>query len=260
MGRSDRTSVFIPIQTLPCAYAYSDLPTTKGSGPCVTQLFEQLADRLGFYRLRDLLDEQLPTQGVYFFFDDLEKTRFSSKIPRLVRIGTHGVSLGSTATLRNRLRTHLGTKAGRGNHRSSVFRLHVGRALIARDGLDAEFPHWAKGQAAPKSITDGESALEAKVSEYIGQLRVLFVPVIDASGTSSMRATIERQFIALFTENFCTVDQSSSNWLGQYSDKPSIRRSGLWNVRDVGIRYDLKFMPLFESVLEKLFRNLGHVK
>ena len=70
-----------------------------------------------------------------------------------------------------------------------------------------------------------------------------------------MRATIERQFIALFTENFSAVEQSSPNWLGQFSDKPSIRGSGLWNVRDVGSAYDLKFMPLFESVLEKLFRN-----
>src|SRR5262249_29440034 len=155
--------------------------------------------------------------------------------------------------LRNRLRTHLGTKVGGGNHRASVFRLHVGRALIARDRLDKDFPNWAKGQTAPKAITISEAALEAMVSEYIGQLRVLYVPVIDLAGTGSMRATIERQFIAMFTENFYVAEESSSNWLGRFSEKSSIKRSGLWNVRDVGSPYDVKFMALFENLLDRLF-------
>ena len=85
--------------------------------------------------LREILAEELPKQGVYFFFDDGERTKFSTAVPRLVRIGTHGVSVGSVATLRNRLRTHFGYPRGAGNHRASVFRLHVGRAMIERDSL-----------------------------------------------------------------------------------------------------------------------------
>jgi hypothetical protein len=217
------------------------------------EMFSQLAARRGLHKLRDILAEELPKQGVYFFFDDNEPTTFSSSIPRLVRIGTHGVSAGSVATLRNRLRTHLGTRAGAGNHRASVFRLHVGRAIIERDLLEKDFPNWGKGQSAPKEITEREAALEAKVSEYIGNLRVLFVPVLDTAGTGSMRATIERQFISMFTENLCALEESSPAWLGRFSDKASIRDSGLWNIRDVGSEYDPKFIPLLDGLAKRNF-------
>jgi uncharacterized protein DUF6884 len=217
------------------------------------EMFAELADHIGLLPLREVLAKELPKQGVYFFFDDEENTTFSSSIPRLVRIGTHGVSEGSVATLRNRLRTHLGTRAGGGNHRASVFRLHVGRALIERDRLQEHYPNWAKGQSAPRDITELEAPLEAEVSNYIGNLRVLFIPVLDSSGTGSMRATIERQFISMFTENLCAIEQSSPSWLGRFSDKQSIRNSGLWNVRDVGGEYDLKFIPLLDGLLRRHF-------
>lgn len=217
------------------------------------EMFDQLADRMGLHPLRDILAEELPKQGVYFFFDDSEPTKYSGRVPRLVRIGTHGVSAGSVATLRNRLRTHLGTRAGAGNHRASVFRLHVGRAIIERDHLSEEFRDWGKGQSAPKAIIEHEARLEAMVSEYIGSLRVLFIPVLDAAGTGSMRATIERQFISMFTESLCVIEESSPTWLGRFSDKPSIRNSGLWNVRDVGGEYDQKFIPLLDGLMKRKF-------
>jgi len=75
-------------------------------------MFDHLAKSMGLHSLRDILAEDLPKQGVYFFFDDDESTKFSTVVPRLVRVGTHGVSVGSVATLRNRLRTHLGTTCG----------------------------------------------------------------------------------------------------------------------------------------------------
>ena len=83
------------------------------------------------------------------------------------------------------------------------------------------------------------------------------MPVIDVAGTGSLRATIERQFIAMFSENLCPIEASSLTWLGRFSDKPSIRDSGLWNVRDVGAEYETKFVPFFESFLK---RNVLHVK
>lgn len=216
-------------------------------------MFDHLAKSMGLHPLRGILAEDLPKQGVYFFFDDGEATKFSTAVPRLVRVGTHGVSAGSVATLRNRLRTHLGTRAGAGNHRASVFRLHVGRAIIERDGLQERYPNWGKGQSAPKDITALEAPLESKVSEYIGNLLVLFIPVLDTAGTGSMRATIERQFISMFTEHLCAIEESSPNWLGRFSDKPTIRDSGLWNVRDVGSEYDLKFIPLLDGLLKRNF-------
>ncbi|MGY3362470.1 hypothetical protein ACVWZK_009133 [Bradyrhizobium sp. GM0.4] len=122
--------------------------------------------------LREALEGSLPDQGVYFFFDPTEKTRFSQTVPRLVRIGTHGVSSGSRATLRDRLRTHLGTSDGYGNHRSSVFRLHVGEALIRRDGLRDKYPDWGLGQNSTGAVRDNEKPLERAVSEILGSLLV----------------------------------------------------------------------------------------
>ena len=91
------------------------------------------------------------------------------------------------------------------------------------------------------------------MSEYISNLRVLSIPVLDNAGTGSMRATIERQFISMFTESLCAIEKISPSWLGHFSDKASIRNSGLWNVRDVGGEYDLKFMPLLDGLLKRNF-------
>jgi hypothetical protein len=217
------------------------------------EMFDHLVKSMGLHTLRDVLTKEIPKQGVYFFFDDAEPTKYSTSVPRLVRVGTHGVSAGSVATLRNRLRTHLGTRTGAGNHRASVFRLHVGRAIIERDGLQQRYPDWGKGQSASKDITILEAPLESQVSRYIGNLRVLFIPVLDVAGTGSMRATIERQFISMFTENMCAIEESSLTWLGRFSAKPSVRDSGLWNVRDVGAEYDLRFMPLLDGLRTRNF-------
>jgi len=222
------------------------------------EMFGHLAKIVGLNQLREVLANDIPKQGVYFFFDDAEPTKFSTTVPRLVRIGTHGVSAGSSATLRNRLRTHLGTRTGAGNHRASVFRLHVGRAIIERDGLQQRYPNWGKGQSASRDIADQEAPLELQVSEYIGNLRVLFIPVLDIAGTGSMRATMERQFISMFTENMCAIEKSSPSWLGRFSDKASIRDSGLWNVRDVGGEYDLKFVPLLDGLFKRNFFQQTH--
>jgi hypothetical protein len=66
-----------------------------------------------------------------------------------------------------------------------------------------------------------------------------------------MRAFIERQFIAMYSESMCAIEMGSGSWLGRFSDKPSIRDTGLWNVRDVGSTYDVKFLPLLENRFDR---------
>lgn len=204
--------------------------------------FETLALDAGVHQLRDALKQSIPQQGVYFFFDPGEPSRFSNSLPRLVRIGTHGVSQGSKATLRDRLRTHFGTSDGYGNHRSSVFRLHVGEAMIRKFDLEDRFPHWGKGQNASKTLNDAEKELERDVSEYISKLQVLYVDVLDKATKDSARSIIEKQSIALFTEGFVPVERPSRSWLGLHSSHQVIAASGLWNVRDVGAKANLKIV------------------
>lgn len=220
------------------------------------RLLERLAGLLGRRTLAEVVAAGLPPKGVYFFFDPAERTSFSKKLPRLVRIGTHAISIGSKATLRNRLRTHFGTREGIGNHRASVFRLHIGQSLIARDSRGQELPDWGKGQSAEKTITQREEALEREVSAYLSSLLVLYVPIDDDAGKSSMRAVVEHHVIALLTEDRVYLESPSEAWLGRWSSRPEIATSGLWNVRSVGERSDLKIVELLERLIDKLpFQN-----
>jgi hypothetical protein len=63
-----------------------------------------------------------PPRGVYFFFEPSEFRISSGRGLRVVRIGTHALSLGSHSTLRQRLGQHRGAVSGGGNHRGSIFR------------------------------------------------------------------------------------------------------------------------------------------
>ncbi len=110
---------------------------------------QRLHDVQRFYALLALLEERWggkrllaeahgglvwPKRGVYFFFEPFEERTTSGSGLRVTRVGTHGLKAGSRSTLWKRLRQHRGTLrgkyAGGGNHRGSVFRLHVGTALI----------------------------------------------------------------------------------------------------------------------------------
>lgn len=202
-------------------------------------LFEEWGTKSAILPLRDALQKPMPEQGVYFFFDPEEETQFSSVLGRLVRIGTHGVSAGSKATLRDRLRTHLGTADGYGNHRSSVFRLHIGEAMIRRDGLRKRFPQWGSGQNSSALVRERERPLEKLVSSAISKLCVAVVEVSDRAMKTSARAVIETSAIALFTEDYQPVESPGSQWLGRHSAHELISKTGLWNLRDVGSKADL---------------------
>jgi hypothetical protein len=92
-----------------------------------------LTEKVGRPRLRDCTAaDRWPSDGVYFFFEDGE-TRTDARTPRVVRVGTHALTEQSRTTLWARLRQHRGTLAGQnpggGDHRGSIFRMHVGTAL-----------------------------------------------------------------------------------------------------------------------------------
>ena len=94
------------------------------------KIVRRLAKKQHLQRLKDLVEGDMPESGVYLFLDEHEQRLKDLDQLRIVRVGTHGVAAGSKASLRNRMRTHFGTAAGEGNHRSSIFRLHAGRSLI----------------------------------------------------------------------------------------------------------------------------------
>ena len=196
--------------------------------------FAQLRHNNATFSLRALSDTQIPKRGVYLFLDPTEPS-FPKKEARIVRVGTHGVSQGSKSVLRTRLRNHLGVASGLGNHRGSIFRLHVGAALLAK--TEKTLPSWGQGQYASKDTRSLEECHERRVSSYLSALEVLTIAVDDEPSKCSLRAHVERQLIGLLSENYQLIDRPSKRWLGAFSPVRSIVKSGLWNVRDVGCPY-----------------------
>lgn len=189
--------------------------------------------------------QALPPRGVYFFFEDQERRWNGTQ--RVVRVGTHAVSRASLSTLRNRLRTHLGTAAGRGSHRSSVFRRHVGWALMNQRPGAAWPGSWGVGQQAPVEIRATEASLEADVSRFLASTRFLWIAVADDAGPQSDRAFIERNAIALLSLAGRVFDPPCDTWLGLMSDREAIRTSGLWNLDHIGSQYNPDFISVLRS-------------
>ena len=220
-------------------------------------IMDQLERRLGGKRILAACDGRKgwSQRGVYFFFEPGEIRTHSGQGPRVVRVGTHALTNGSQTTLWKRLSQHQGTlKSGGGNHRGSIFRLHVGTALINRDGWPpAAADTWAKGSSASAAIRQAEQPLEMAVSQYIRQMPFLWLAVEDEPGPSSLRGLIERNAIALLSNyNFAgqPLDPPRSHWLGLHADREMVRHSGLWNVNHVTETYDPGFLGLLESLVD----------
>ena len=223
------------------------------------QLLDDLERKCGGKRLLKDCHAKMkwPKRGVYFFFEQEEKRNTSGNGLRVVRVGTHALRIGAKSTLWKRLKQHQGTKKnGGGDHRGSVFRKHVGTALIVRDHWDESIAGtWGNGSSAPREIVKKEVPLEQVVSLYIGEMHILWLEVDDPSGPDSKRGVIERNAIGLLS-NLCSpiisVDPPSRSWLGHYARNEEIKRSGLWNVDHVAESYNPAFLDLLETLVSQI--------
>lgn len=230
-------------------------------------------DRERVYGILSDLQARLPTQhlsacdgkcdwphrGVYFFFEPRE-SRPDGKMQRVVRVGTHALKAGAGTTLWGRLAQHRGTASnGGGNHRGSVFRRHVGSALLARPGSTLACSTWGEGSNAPKPVRAAEQPVEQPVSRCIGAMPFVWVEADDEPGPGSIRGSLESNLIALLScigPAGATADRPSEAWLGQYCSSEWVRRSGLWNVHHVEGRYDPEVVSVLEACASKT-RPLG---
>jgi hypothetical protein len=202
-------------------------------------LIDELRARGGGERRLASCDGRMswPERGVYFYFEDGELRRNGE--PRVVRVGTHALTSTSRTTLWKRLSQHRGnvggSHAGGGNHRGSIFRLHVGQCLLARDGgLHDVVDTWGNKPAPAKVARHAEHQHEAVVSAYIGRMPFLWLGVPDDPGPLSDRGVIEAGAIALLSKRSNPhADPPSEEWLGRWSSRDAVRESGLWNVRHV---------------------------
>lgn len=223
------------------------------------EILEALEASAGGKRTLELADGRMdwPRRGVYFFFETGEERTTSGRGLRVVRVGTHALKTGSKSTLWGRLRTHRGriggSNPGGGNHRGSVFRLHVGTALICRDGWPQEVASdWGAGSSANKPIRQRERPLERAVSQHIRSMPFLWIDIDDEPGPGSLRGGIERSAIALLSNHKfqnAAMDPPSGAWLGRWASNKAIQLSGLWNVNHVTENYQSEFLDVLQTVV-----------
>lgn len=218
------------------------------------ELIGHLRQRLGGYlRLRDCTGRMAwPERGLYFFFEHGELRAHGTEL-RVVRVGTHAVIATSRTTLWNRLAQHRGTLVPvGGNHRGSIFRLLVGEALLRSGRFTEPMPNWGVGSTASAEVRQKERKLEVKVSETIGAMPFLWLSIHDVPGPASLRPYIERNAIALLSNySVSPVDQPSAGWLGRFSGREAVVRSGLWNSNHVTERMDPGFLKELRDVIEQ---------
>lgn len=220
-------------------------------------VLDGLADRCGGPRTLADCDGRTgwPRRGVYFFFEPGEYRQDGTRM-RVVRVGTHALR-PSGSSLWDRLSQHKGTTggtlAGGGNHRGSIFRLHVGEALLAVGDYQPEIAHtWGRGSSASSQIRHAEHPLECAVSSYIRAMPFLWLEVDDPPTSASDRGVIETGSLALLS-NLARhpIDAASAGWLGRHSTRPAIRGSGLWNVNHVQEGGDGHFLPVLRRHAER---------
>jgi hypothetical protein len=161
----------------------------------------------------------IPRNGIYVMF---EKGEPSHGCDRIVRVGTHR----GDDKLRSRLKEHYITE----NKDRSIFRKNIGLATLNKRS-DAFLEQWNLDLTTNdkkntyKDIVDFniQIKVENEVSEYIRNNISFTVFEIKDRDT---RLAFESKIIS--TVSLCDECCPSDNWLGLYSPKEKIRKSGLW--------------------------------
>ena len=160
-------------------------------------------------------NSELPTNGIYFFYEEGEFcTHGNEGQKRIVRVGTHR----GDENFRSRINNHY-----RGNKNSSVFRKHLGGALMRRkDPDDRRLKQWLEQDAPTFQEMEAEVTKELK-----GHFSFRCIPVED----KKERLQLEEELIATIAK--CDKCKPSENWLGNFSADELVRKSGLWNHQHV---------------------------
>lgn len=166
--------------------------------------------------------EELPRNGIYILFEKGEKAHEGD---RIVRIGTHT----GKGQLASRLMQHFVME----NKDRSIFRKNIGRAILNKNN-DPFLKDWDVDRTTRlinQSFKIDRSKLkktEDTVSKYI---RENFSFVVISEKDVNERLKIESKIISSISK--CTDCHPSASWLGNFSPKEKIRKSGLWLVNEL---------------------------
>jgi hypothetical protein len=178
----------------------------------------------------------LPENGIYFFYEKGEVWGHGGKRPGIVRVGTHNdgnfQSRIAEHFLLNERKMDFDAKSSP-PHDRSVFRKHIGRALLHGAG-DSYLEIWNKDFMERENIRKfghkrdiaKEKKIERAATEIIRSNFSFRFIKISEQGT---RKDLEKRLIGTLAQ--CGVCQASPRWLGLDSPKKQIRESGLWLVQ-----------------------------
>ncbi len=169
-------------------------------------------------------EEDIPLNGIYILF---EKDEFAHNGDRIVRIGSH-TGIGQ---LRSRLKQHFINE----NKDRSIFRKNIGRALLNKS-KDKFLEQWELDLTSKKSKEKNlhlidlskQKEIEKKFTEYIQNNFSFIVLKID-----DKKRRLESESKLISTVSLCRECRPSKNWLGLFSPKEKIVKSGLWLVNEL---------------------------
>lgn len=183
--------------------------------------------------------EQLPENGIYFFYENMEIWEHGGYKPRIVRIGTH-----KDGNFRSRIKEHFlfdeskmdFDAAKPAPHERSIFRKNIGRALLNK-AKDDYLKIWEIDFTTRRNREEygrlrdvqKEKKIESEVTRILRE-KFSFRFIIADDRMKRMGAEgLESSLIG--TVAHCKLCRPSSNWLGNYSPKRQIKESGLWLVQ-----------------------------
>jgi len=197
---------------------------------------------------------ELPMNGIYFFYEEGELCDHTGLKPRIVRVGTH-----RDGNFRTRISEHFlpderkmkFTADQPAPHDRSIFRKHVGRALLNKAG-DPYLSVWelefttrkARDAARHLRNVQKEVEIEREVTQILRQTFCFrFIEIPEQANRMGAQG-LESAIIATVAR--CQVCAGSPKWLGIYAPNSKIRESGLWNIQH------LNSLPLSDSQFEML--------
>lgn len=209
---------------------------------------------------------QLPRNGIYFFYEKGERWGHGGPKPRIVRVGTH-----RSNNFRSRIADHylIGRRVSHepdrfGPKDRSIFRKNLGRAVLNRDHPDYletwNIDYTPKENREEKSHLRNMS-IERETEEHI--TRVLrenfsfrFVRIEkqeDRLGTGAWES------ILIGTLATCDLCKPSENWLGNHSPLGKIKRYGLWQIQHLRDRaIDGEELIMFERIIKSTLQYTRH--
>jgi hypothetical protein len=167
---------------------------------------------------------EIPKNGIYILFENGEIGHGSK---RIVRIGTH--------TGDNQLRSRLSQHFEKENKDRSIFRKNIGRALLCKNE-DPFLKYWDLDLTTKKAkelYSDDIDFLKQKTTEKMvtNYIQDNFSFIVFQVDNKEERLDLESKIIS--TVSLCDECQASAQWLGTFSPKEKIRKSGLWLVNEL---------------------------